>query len=131
AARHHAGSRRPPTDGPAVPDPLIIPSYTDALGTVRHSPDWALAHVREVLAESRTTGGYADVLRARAGTPSGGLAGRTLRVEGGGEVVLGQQIPPDLPFGYHHLDDDRGPVLVLHAPAQVPAAGDRPGWVVA
>ena len=110
--------------------PEILTSYVDALGTERCSPDWAIDHVQSVLAEARPRR-YADVVRIRAGTESGRLKGVCLRLDDGGEVTLGDQVPDDLPFGYHHarLDGDDRPVLVLHAPAQTPVAPR--GWVIA
>jgi len=114
-----------------MPEPRILTSYTDALGTERSSPQWAVDHVMDVLAEDRGAGGYEDVVRARAGEPAGDLTGRTLALEDGGEVRVADVVPHDLPLGYHRTDGDTGPVLVLHAPPRVPSAGARPGWVLA
>ena len=109
---------------------MILTSYVDALGTERSSPDWAVAHVTSLLAEPRP-GRFADVLRVRAGQPADRLSGATLQLEDGSEVVLGDHVPDDLPFGYHQavLDGDRRPVLVLHAPARTPVP--ERSWVVA
>lgn len=116
--------------GGASSDPQVLTSYTDALGQERWSPEWAVRHVREVLADERGRGAYADVVRVRADADAGSLRGRTLHVEGGGEITVGERVPGDLPLGYHRTDGDNGPVLVLHAPPQVPSAGTGPGWVI-
>ncbi len=110
--------------------PHLLTTYTDALGVERSSPSWTVDHVQEVLAEPRGIGGLEDVLRVRAGAPAGALRGRELRLEDGGTVAVTHAIPADLPLGYHRLDGEGGEILVLHAPAVVPAPVER-GWVVA
>ncbi|MET0728742.1 MAG: 4-alpha-glucanotransferase [Acidimicrobiales bacterium] len=114
-------------------DPRILTRYTDAFGTERSSPDWAIDHVRAVLAEDRagSGAGFRDVVRVQAGASAGPvLAGRILLLEDGGEVRVDEDVPPDLPFGYHRLAGDEGPVLVLHAPPECPPAGAKPGWAI-
>jgi len=111
-------------------DDRVITHYRSAFGDERPSPEASVARVRQILAESHRDGPYADVWRIRAGTDAGSFQGRTLRLEDGGEVVIGDRIPDDLPVGYHRMDGDDGEILVLHAPPQVPSAGARPGWVV-
>jgi 4-alpha-glucanotransferase len=112
-----------------VEDSPLVTSYTDALGTERHSPDWA---VREVEERVRSTGGdarYAEVVRVSVGEPAHAVAGRTLVLESGEEVPVGDTIPEDLPYGYHEVDGPAGRSLVLHAPPRVPAPPR--GWVLA
>jgi 4-alpha-glucanotransferase len=111
-------------------DDRVATHYRDAFGEDRPSPSWAVDRVREILDEDHRTAGFADVVRLHASEPSGPLAGRTLQLEDGGTIVLGETVPDDLPIGYHRVDGDEGPVLVLHAPGQVPGPGALPGWVV-
>ncbi|MFP5256965.1 MAG: 4-alpha-glucanotransferase [Acidimicrobiia bacterium] len=111
-------------------DDRVITRYRSVGGDDRPSPGWAIEHVRAILAEPRPAGPFSEVWRVRAGADAGPAAGRTLRLEDGGEVTCGDRVPEDLPFGYHRTDGDAGAVLVLHAPVQVPSSGGHPGWVV-
>lgn len=111
-------------------DDRVITHYRSAFGDERPSTEASVARVRQILAEAHRGGPFADVWRIRAGTEAGSFHGRTLRLEDGGEVLIQDRIPDDLPFGYHRMDGDDGEVLVLHAPWQVPSPGARPGWVV-
>ncbi|HEX4866043.1 MAG TPA: 4-alpha-glucanotransferase [Acidimicrobiales bacterium] len=111
-------------------DDRVVTHYRDAFGADRPSPSWAVDRVRAILAEPHRRSGFVDVVRVRAGEGSGPLAGRPLELEDGGTVELGGAIPDDLPLGYHRVEGDDGPILVLHAPGQVPGPGARPGWVV-
>jgi len=111
-------------------DDRVIPGYRSAFGDERRSPDHVVAWAREVLADRADAGAFADVWRIWSGTEAGSFAGRTLRLEDGGEVRVGDRVPDDLPHGYHRMDGDDGEILVLHPPRQVPSAGARPGWVV-
>ncbi len=110
-------------------EPELITSYTDALGTERTSPDWAVRRIRELLASGDRSGPVSEVIRIRAGEPTGPLAERSLDLEDGSKVRLGQVVPPDLPYGYHRLDLGAGEGLVLHAPARVPEP--ERSWVLA
>ncbi len=110
-------------------DPLLITRYVDALGTERSSPPWAIDRVSGLLRAGDRPGPITDVVRVRAGAPAGPLAQRTLDLEGGEPVSIGDTVPPDLPYGYHHLDAGSGQVLVLHAPQRVPPPPRT--WVLA
>ena len=112
------------------PHPRILATYTDAHGVERTAPDWAVERFDSVLREQRT-GRYVDVVRLRAGESTGDLARTPLTLEDGGEVVLGDSVPHDLPHGYHELQRDDGRVLVLHAPERMPEVSDSRGWVLA
>lgn len=107
----------------------LVTSYTDALGTERHSPEWAVREVDERVRAAGADPTFADVVRAAAGEPAGVLAGRTLLLDDGGELTVGSHLPPDLPYGYHEVDGPAGRTLVLHAPRRVPAP--ERGWVLA
>ena len=111
--------------------PRILGEYVDALGVPRASPAWAVAHAEEVLSAATPSPEIADVVRCKAGAAGPKLAGRTLALEQGGEVAIADAIPPDLPFGYHRVAGDDGPVLVLHAPARCPQPAVARGWFVA
>lgn len=111
-------------------DDRVITHYRSAGGDDHASPGSAVERVRSILGEPRQAGPVAEVWRIRAGSEGGHFTGRTLRLEDGGELTIGDRVPEDLPIGYHHMDGDRGEILVLHAPRQVPGAGARPGWVV-
>jgi 4-alpha-glucanotransferase len=111
-------------------DDRVITHYRSAFGDERSSPDRAAERVRGILHEPRQRGPWADVWRIRAGAEAGSFAGVILQLEDGGSVEVGDRIPDDLPIGYHRFDGSDGPVLVLHAPQQVPGPGARPGWVV-
>ena len=109
--------------------PELITRYTDALGAEREAPAWAVTRVEELLASVEATGDVVEVHRLSPGQPTGPLAGRTLTLEDGATVLLGDVVPDDLPIGYHAVDAEGGTGLVLHAPRRVPAA--RRGWVLA
>ncbi|MEZ5203126.1 MAG: 4-alpha-glucanotransferase [Acidimicrobiales bacterium] len=109
--------------------PELITRYTDALGAEREAPAWAVTRVEELLASVEATGDVVEVHRLSPGQPTGPLAGRTLTLEDGATVLLGDVVPDDLPIGYHSVDAEGGTGLVLHAPRRVPAA--RRGWVLA
>ncbi|MDP1820100.1 MAG: 4-alpha-glucanotransferase [Acidimicrobiales bacterium] len=112
--------------------PRVLAEYTDALGRVQHSSPEAVAHADEVLrAAASSPGELVDVVRcaARGPTPAS-LVGRVLHLEGGGDLVLPDVVPDDVPHGYHRADGDRGLLLVLHAPARCPQPAG-PGWFVA
>lgn len=112
--------------------PRILSRYVDSLGVERTSPDWAVRRVEEVLSGQSSAGRFADVIRCRAGDPvHPDLLGRRLILEHGGEVTLGDQFPPDLPYGYHHATGDPAPVLVLHAPSRCPQPLPWRSWFVA
>lgn len=114
----------------AMADDRVITHYRSAGGEDRPSPGWAIDRIRAILAEPRAAGPVAGVWRIQAGAEAGSFAGRALHLEDGGELVIGDRVPDDLPIGYHRMDGDDGAILVLHAPRQVPSAGARPGWVI-
>lgn len=109
--------------------PRLLGTYRDALGTDRTPPEWATDVVDGYL-HGVGPGRYVDVVRIRAGQRSPLPVGSRLRLESGDEVVLGDTIPHDLPFGYHEVEQPEGLISVLHAPARVPPPPAR-GWVLA
>ena len=80
--------------------PELITRYTDALGAEREAPAWAVTRVEELLASVEATGDVVEVHRLSPGQPTGPLAGRTLTLEDGATVLLGDVVPDEGGLGW-------------------------------
>ncbi len=116
------------------PRDLVLPRYTDAFGreaTVGEDVRRAVLRAMGVPPAARDArrGPSPDLEPIAVRAPGDPLpAAAELVLEDGTSLGTVTRLPPDLPFGYHHLLHDRHDQLLLVAPARCIVPGPARGW---